>query len=216
MRTAAQRDQARARTSWKSRESMVEACGGDRRACARVSTPGGRRRPAALLVNGPEGVRGLGQLPSVAQIPPLRRPFGQGWAIEITRESGSGLASALGADVTRRSVAPATPLGGIGVIEPDQSLIWVLGVERYLNRVPCRWSAIRGCAPLVSLRKGRPIPVTGRSAVEREFGRLKNEYGLTPLRTRGLDRVRLHADLTTIARLGQAVSRARWFACRVN
>ena len=49
----------------------------------------------------------------------------------------------------------------------------------------------------------------GRAAVEREFGRLKNEYGLTPLRTRGLQRVRLHADLVVIARLGRALVRAR-------
>jgi Transposase DDE domain len=48
-----------------------------------------------------------------------------------------------------------------------------------------------------------------RAAVEREFGRLKNEYGLTPLRTRGLARVRLHADLMMIARLGQALARVR-------
>jgi hypothetical protein len=49
----------------------------------------------------------------------------------------------------------------------------------------------------------------GRSAVEREFGRLKNEYGLAPLRTRGIDRVRIHADLVMLARLGQALARAR-------
>ena len=48
-----------------------------------------------------------------------------------------------------------------------------------------------------------------RAAVEREFGRLKNESGLTPLRTRGLARVRLHADLMMIARLGQALARVR-------
>ena len=61
--------------------------------------------------------------------------------------------------------------------------------------------------PIVCLRKGRAIPLTvipygsdewkrlyrGRAAVEREFGRLKNEYGVTSLRTRGLDRVRIHA-----------------------
>jgi hypothetical protein len=49
----------------------------------------------------------------------------------------------------------------------------------------------RGVVPIVCLRKGRPIPMTaipdgsdewkrlyrGRAAVEREFGRLKNEYG---------------------------------------
>lgn len=72
----------------------------------------------------------------------------------------------------------------------------------------------RGVVPIVCLRKGRPIPLDcipygtdewkrlyrGRAAVEREFGRLKNEYGLTPLRTRGLARVRLHADLVMIAR----------------
>lgn len=48
-----------------------------------------------------------------------------------------------------------------------------------------------------------------RAAVEREFGRLKNEYGLTPLRTRGLARVRQHANLVMIARLGQALVEAR-------
>jgi transposase len=49
----------------------------------------------------------------------------------------------------------------------------------------------------------------GRAAVEREFGRLKNEYGLAPLRVRGLERVQLHADLVMLARLSQALSRAR-------
>jgi hypothetical protein len=48
-----------------------------------------------------------------------------------------------------------------------------------------------------------------RVAVEREFGRLKHDYGLAPLRVRGLERVRLHADLTMLARLAQALSRAR-------
>jgi hypothetical protein len=49
----------------------------------------------------------------------------------------------------------------------------------------------------------------GRSAVEREFGRLKNEWGLKPLRIRGLDRVRLHADLTVLTKLACTLSRAR-------
>lgn len=81
----------------------------------------------------------------------------------------------------------------------------------------------RGCVPIVSLRKNSPIPLgripygsdewkrlyRGRAAVEREFGRLKNEYGLTPLRTRGLDRVTLHADLCVLTRLAQALVLAR-------
>ena len=49
----------------------------------------------------------------------------------------------------------------------------------------------------------------GRASVEREFGRLKNEYGLAPLRVRGLERVALHADLTMLARLSQALARTR-------
>jgi hypothetical protein len=82
----------------------------------------------------------------------------------------------------------------------------------------------RDCAPIVPLRKGRqdsmlnPIPngtpewerlYRGRGAIEREFGRLKHDYGLAPLRVRGLERVALHTDLTMLARLAQALSRAR-------
>jgi hypothetical protein len=80
----------------------------------------------------------------------------------------------------------------------------------------------RGVAPVIPLRKrridpGSPIPrhtdrwrslYRGRSTVEREFGRLKRQYGLV-LRTRGFGKAQLHADLVMIARLSQALSRAR-------
>jgi transposase len=49
----------------------------------------------------------------------------------------------------------------------------------------------------------------GRAAVEREFGRLKHEWALSPLRVRGLDRVALHADLTILAKLACALARTR-------
>jgi hypothetical protein len=49
----------------------------------------------------------------------------------------------------------------------------------------------------------------GRGAVERAFGRLKHEAGLTPLRMRGLDKVALHADLCILATLASALARAR-------
>jgi hypothetical protein len=49
----------------------------------------------------------------------------------------------------------------------------------------------------------------GRAAVEREFGRLKHDWSLAPLRVRGIERVRLHADLTILAKLACALSRAR-------
>ncbi|MCY4086080.1 MAG: transposase [Actinomycetia bacterium] len=40
-----------------------------------------------------------------------------------------------------------------------------------------------------------------RSAVERQFGVLKHHFALGQIRVRGLDRVRLHADLCILARL---------------
>ena len=58
-------------------------------------------------------------------------------------------------------------------------------------------------------RSGGSRSTRGRAAVEREFGRLKNEWALLPLRVRGLERVRLHADLTILATLACALSRAR-------
>jgi hypothetical protein len=48
-----------------------------------------------------------------------------------------------------------------------------------------------------------------RASVEREFGRLKHEWALLPLRVRGIERVRLHADLTILAKLACALARAR-------
>jgi IS5 family transposase len=81
----------------------------------------------------------------------------------------------------------------------------------------------RGCAAIIPLRKGQPerklrIPrgsdrwrslYRRRSAVEREFGFLKHHLGLAAIRVRGIERVRLHADLIMLARLGQALTRAR-------
>ena len=77
----------------------------------------------------------------------------------------------------------------------------------------------RGALPVVSARRGSgtgggPIQrdsrlfkqlYKARSAVEREFGRLKEHWGLTPLRARGVERVRLHADLCCLARLATSL-----------
>lgn len=86
----------------------------------------------------------------------------------------------------------------------------------------------RGCAPVVAIKKTRlAIPLTpiphgsaewkrlyrARASVEREFGRLKHDYGLTPLRVRSLERVRLHADLAIVGRLALALRRSADIAC---
>ena len=47
-----------------------------------------------------------------------------------------------------------------------------------------------------------------RAAVEREFGWLKHELALAQLRVRGLERVRLHADLCLLTRLTVALQKA--------
>jgi hypothetical protein len=81
----------------------------------------------------------------------------------------------------------------------------------------------RRIAPVIPLRKGGVQPDTPikrgtdawgalyrrRSAVEREFGNLKHNFGLAFLRVRGIERVCLHADLCILARLALARSRAR-------
>jgi Transposase DDE domain len=52
----------------------------------------------------------------------------------------------------------------------------------------------------------------GRASVERAFGRLKNEWGLTPLRIRRIERVRVHVGLTVLAQLGCALNRTQMAA----
>ena len=95
------------------------------------------------------------------------------------------------------------------------------GADR--KRGAAKWRCPSGeCAPASTWRKASRlhplIPYKsdrwwrlyrGRSAVEREFGRLKHEWGLRPLRVRGLERVRLHADLTVLTKLACTLARAR-------
>lgn len=77
------------------------------------------------------------------------------------------------------------------------------------------WIAADRLHPLVPRETKRwKALYRGRASVEREFGRLKNEWGLKPLRVRGLERVRLHADLTVLTKLACALSRVRSLANR--
>ncbi len=73
-----------------------------------------------------------------------------------------------------------------------------------------RWVKASRLHPLIprETKRWRSL-YRGRGAVEREFGRLKHEYGLAPLRVRGIERVALHADLVMLARLASALARAR-------
>jgi hypothetical protein len=72
-----------------------------------------------------------------------------------------------------------------------------------------RWIRADRLHPLIPREAERSAKLyRSRGAVEREFGRLKHEWALLPLRVRGMERVRLHADLTILAKLAAALSRA--------
>ena len=73
-----------------------------------------------------------------------------------------------------------------------------------------RWIKADRLHPLIPRETVRSRKLySSRGAVEREFGRLKHEWALLPLRVRGLERVRLHADLTILAKLSTALACSR-------
>ncbi len=125
--------------------------------------------------------------------------------------AGSGLCEVLGQHVAQpagRPIVLALPfLGG------PTSRSYMSTVARSASRLATsRLIVWRTCSTprsgSTSLRRSAHSS-PARSAVEREFGRLKNEWALAPLRVRGLERVQLHADLTILAKLACALARAR-------
>lgn len=128
------------------------------------------------------------------------------WQVETARSHESMHVASLLDATTARGFAPATAAMDMGY---DNSRIYAECAER-------------GVVPIIPLRKNQghresSIPRDSddwrrlyrrRSAVEREFGRLKHSFGLAFLRVRGIERVRLHADLTMLARLALALSTA--------
>jgi hypothetical protein len=101
-----------------------------------------------------------------------------------------GFWTSAGADFKRHAAKWRCPTG-----ECSPKSKWVKGSRRngLIPRDTKRWKDL----------------YRGRGSVEREFGRLKHEYGLAPLRVRGLKKVALHTDLTMLARLSLALARAR-------
>src|SRR5919204_1114038 len=90
----------------------------------------------------------------------------------------------------------AADTGAAAVGSARDERVAPVGPEPYRLRVRTRWSdsaTWSACDP----------------AVERESGRLKMGYGLMPIRVRGIAGVALHADLVMLARLNQALARAR-------
>jgi hypothetical protein len=130
------------------------------------------------------------------------------WQIETARSHESNYAAPLLDAVHARGFTPLTCAMDMGY---DYNRVYDEARER-------------GCVPIIPLKKNRlnrplsTIPhgsdewkrlYRGRSAVEREFGRLKHHYALAMLRVRGIERVRLHADLTILGRLALELASAR-------
>lgn len=129
------------------------------------------------------------------------------WQVETARSHESNYVAPLLDAVRARGFTPRTAAMDMGY---DNARIYAECAERDV-------------AAVIPLRRGQRerdlrIPRKSdewrllyrrRSAVEREFGRLKHAYELALLRVRGIERVRLHADLTLLGRLALALSRAR-------
>jgi transposase, IS5 family len=133
------------------------------------------------------------------------------------------------ADCSERNVLPVVPLRQTPAVKRGEHKPpscehgeWrFAGADQKRNA--CKWRCPTGeCKPAsVWIKADRLHPLIPRetlrwrklyrrrASVERAFGRLKNEWGLAPLRVRRLERVRLHADLTVLAQLASALGRAR-------
>jgi transposase len=105
----------------------------------------------------------------------------------------------------------ATRLLGVGTRQSHITSSSNGGRIRWTNsRGPVRWIEASRLHTLIPRGTDRWKKLyRQRGSVERENGRLKNEWGLSPLRVRRIERVRLHADLTILARLTCALDTAR-------
>jgi len=128
-----------------------------------------------------------------------------------------------------RDICPVTPLRQTGRVKAGDANAptcehgeWTFAGTDY-KRKATKWRCPTGeCQPKSTwVKADRLHPLiprhtkrskalySSRGAVEREFGRLKHEWALLPLRVRGIERVRLHADLAILAKLGCALSKSR-------
>jgi hypothetical protein len=139
------------------------------------------------------------------------------WQIETARRQESNFVAPLLDAIRARGIQPETVAADKGY---DNTRVYTEIEERGCDPViPLRGAKANQVVPLgIGGRLFPRIPrhskrfkslYRGRAAVEREFGRLKHDYGLAPLRVRGIERVRLHSDLVMLGRLGQALCRAR-------
>lgn len=133
------------------------------------------------------------------------------------------------AECAERDCLPIIPVRQTGAVKRGDHLpprcehgVWTFAGSDY-KRQASKWRCPTGeCKPASTwIKADRLHPLIPReskrwkqayrkrAAVEREFGRLKHDWALLPLRVRGVERVRLHADLAILAKLSCTLERAR-------
>jgi hypothetical protein len=129
-----------------------------------------------------EGLHALCMARGVAPIIPLRETQKVKAGAAEPPHCAHGQWTFAGADYKRKATKWRCPTG-----ECKPGSMW-LGANRMHPLIPRESKRFKAL-------------YNSRGSVEREFGRLKHEWSLLPLRVRGLDRVRLHADLTILTKL---------------
>jgi len=130
-----------------------------------------------------------------------------------------------------RDIRPVVPLRQTPGVKAGKHLpptcehgTWVFAGSD-MKRGSSKWRCpTGGCAPAsVWIKADRLHPLTPRDtdrwkdlyhkrgAVEREFGYMKHEWAMLPLRVRRLSRVKLHVDLSILSRLATVLSQERAF-----
>ena len=129
------------------------------------------------------------------------------WQVETARSHESNYLAPLLDAVRARGFSPVTCAMDMGY---DNARIYADCADRDVTAViPLRRNSGLRESSLPRMSDEWKRLYRGRSAVEREFGRLKHHYALAMLRVRGIERVRLHADLTILGRLALELARAR-------
>jgi transposase len=129
------------------------------------------------------------------------------WKVETARSHESNYVAPLLDAVSARGFTPLTCAMDMGY---DNSRVYAECADRDVTPViPLRRNSGLRESSLPRASDEWKRLYRGRSAVEREFGRLKHHYALATLRVRGIERVRLHTDLTILGRLALELARAR-------
>lgn len=129
------------------------------------------------------------------------------WQVETARSHESNYVAPLLDALRARGFAPTTAALDMGY---DNGRVYAECAERnVVPIIPLRRNSGHREASIPRKSDEWRSLYRRRSAVEREFGRLKHHYALATLRVRGIERVRLHADLTILGRLALELAKAR-------